>query len=263
MLSSYEQESMIDSHIHINSSQYQDDWQDVIERAVEAGVEKMIIPNVDFESIATMLNIQETYPQNVFSMIGIHPCSVTKDYKKQLEWVKSEVAKEKYCAIGEIGIDLYWDKTLQNEQEAAFKAQILIAHEYKLCINIHSRESIDLCIEIIKEMELPNLKGIFHCFGGSIEQANRIIELGFLMGIGGVITFKNSKLRDVVKYIDLSHLVLETDGPYLTPHPYRGKRNESVYLELIADEIAKSKEISIQEVKEITTKNALVIYGLV
>lgn len=196
-------------------------------------------------------------------MIGIHPCSVNDNWEEELEEYKQLLKKEKFYAIGEIGIDLYWDKTTQSIQEEAFEAQILLAKELRLPIVIHARDSFEEIFAIVDKHNDENLTGIFHCFTGALEQANKIINYGgFKLGIGGVVTFKNAGVDKVVKQISLDHIVLETDSPYLAPHPHRGKRNESSYLRLIADKISDLHEISVEKVAEITTKNSIEVFGV-
>ncbi len=255
----------IDTHTHLDAGQFSGDIDNVIQEALDAKVRIMMMPNVDETTVEGMMAIHETWPDHCLPMIGIHPTSVKKNYQAQLDFVRDEAATGKYYAIGEIGIDLYWDTSLRKEQEHCFREQIALAGALGLPINIHSRESIDLCIGHVEEMKsiFPNLTGIFHCFTGSLEQARRIRRIdGFLMGIGGVITFKNSNLREVIRQVPIEALVLETDAPYLTPHPYRGKRNAPGYIPLIAAEIAKSHNVSIEKVEEITTYNAINLYQI-
>jgi TatD DNase family protein len=209
-----------------------------------------------------MLQLEADYPENCFAMMGLHPCSVNQDFEKELAIVKSWLEKRNFIAVGEIGIDLYWDKTFINEQLHCFETQIHWALEYDLPIVIHCRDAFDEIYNVLKKFStLPN--GIFHCFSGNIEQAKKIIDLNtFKLGIGGVLTFKNSGLDKVVEQIDLNHLVLETDSPYLAPVPYRGKRNESSYLLLVAEKLAALKQVALKEVAEITTQNALSVFKI-
>ena len=210
-----------------------------------------------------MMKLVEQYPENCFPMIGIHPCSVNENWKQELDEYKELLKKEKFYAIGEIGIDLYWDKTTQGIQEEAFEAQIILAKELKLPIVIHARDSFDEIFAIVDKHNDENLTGIFHCFNGTIEQANKIINYGgFKLGIGGVVTFKNAGVDKVVKQIPLEHLVLETDSPYLAPHPNRGKRNESTYLTLIAQKVADLHEVSLEEIANVTTSNSKEVFGI-
>jgi len=248
--------NLIDTHAHLYLSEFENDLADVIDRSKEAGVEKIYMPNIDSNSIDGMLRIEKKYPDYCASMMGLHPCYVKNEYKDELETIKSWFEKHPFCAVGEIGIDLYWDKTYVNEQIAAFEAQINWAKDLGLPVIIHCRESIDMTIEIVEKLQDGKLKGIFHCFGGGHDHAKKIIDLNFLLGIGGVVTFKNGGINKIIPDIDLKHIVLETDSPYLTPAPYRGKRNMPNYLQIIASRIAELKECEIDEVAGVTTGNA-------
>jgi TatD DNase family protein len=251
----------IDTHTHLYSEEFNTDRPDIITHAISLGIEKLYLPNVDSASIDGMLALECQFPNNCFPMMGLHPCSVKEDYKHELAIVKSWLDKRRFFAIGEIGMDLYWDKIFVKEQEFAFRQQIDWALEFNYTIVIHCRNAFDEIFEILQSYpKLP--KGIFHCFSGTIEQAQRVLAFGnFKLGIGGVVTFKNSGLDKVVEQLSINDLVLETDAPYLAPNPYRGKRNESAYLPLIAKKIAEIKNISIQEVEDITTKNAEDIFA--
>ena len=247
----------IDTHTHLYSDEFDADRTAMIERALAKSVTKFYLPNVDSESIAGMLALEKKFPQHCFPMMGLHPCSVKENYVQELATVKQWLDKRRFAAIGEIGMDLYWDKTFVAEQEIAFKQQIDWALEFNYTIVIHCRNAFDEIFSILKSYnQLP--KGIFHCFSGTIEQANNILNLGnFKLGIGGVVTFKNSGIDKVVDQLDMQHIVLETDAPYLAPVPHRGKRNESEYLYLVAEKIAQIKGLTIPQVAEITTQNAL------
>lgn len=251
----------IDTHTHLYSEEFNADRANVIKKAISAGVTKLYLPNIDSTSIDGMLALEKEYPQNCFPMMGLHPCSVNENVEAELNLVGDWLAKRKFSAVGEIGIDLYWDKTFFEQQKMAFKKQIDWALQYDLPIVIHCRDAFDEIFEILTAYpKLP--KGIFHCFSGNLEQANKIIEhTQFKLGIGGVVTFKNSGLDKVVEEIDMKHLVLETDSPYLAPVPFRGKRNESGYLMMVAEKVAQIKNSSIAEVAEITTKNAEEIFS--
>lgn len=251
----------IDTHTHLYSEEFNADRANVIRKAISAGVTKLYLPNIDSTSIDGMLTLEKEYPQNCFPMMGLHPCSVNENVEAELNLVGDWLAKRKFSAVGEIGIDLYWDKTFFEQQKMAFKKQIDWALQYDLPIVIHCRDAFDEIFEILTAYpKLP--KGIFHCFSGNLEQANKIIEhTQFKLGIGGVVTFKNSGLDKVVEEIDMKHLVLETDSPYLAPVPFRGKRNESGYLMMVAEKVAQIKNSSIAEVAEITTKNAEEIFS--
>jgi TatD DNase family protein len=251
----------IDTHTHLYSEEFNADRTDIITNAINLGVEKLYLPNVDSTSIDGMLALEHQFPNNCFPMMGLHPCSVKENYKEELATVKSWLDKRRFFAIGEIGMDLYWDKTFVKEQEFAFKQQIDWALEFNYTIVIHCRNAFDEIFEVLRSYpKLP--KGTFHCFSGTIEQAQQILAFGnFKLGIGGVVTFKNSGLDKVVEHLNIHDLVLETDAPYLAPNPHRGKRNESAYLPLVAKKIAELKNLSVQEVEFITTKNAEDIFA--
>jgi TatD DNase family protein len=250
----------IDTHTHLYSEEFNEDRTAVINTAISNSVTKLYLPNIDSNSIDGMLQLEKEFPDNCFAMMGLHPCSVKENYLEELIIVKKWLDKRKFIAIGEIGIDLYWDKTFITEQEIAFKNQIDWALEYNYSIVIHCRNAFDEIFTILQSYsKLP--KGIFHCFSGDVEQAQKILALkNFKLGIGGVVTFKNSGLDKVVETISIEDIVLETDSPYLAPMPYRGKRNESSYITLIAKKVAELKNISIEEVENITTKNANFIF---
>ena len=250
---------LIDTHTHLYLKQFDSDRKEVISRAEEAGIKKFFLPNIDSSSIDSMLKMEVDFPGKCFAMMGLHPCSVKEDYEKELQIVEEWLQKRKFCAIGEIGIDLYWDKTFFEQQKKSFLTQVEWAIDLQLPIVIHCRESIDITIELLQPYK-NKVKGIFHCFGGTVEQAKKIMELDFLMGIGGVLTYKKAKLDEVVKEIPLEYLVLETDSPYLAPVPYRGKRNESGYVKNIAERLAEAKNLSIDEVAKATTHNALNLF---
>lgn len=251
----------IDTHTHLYSEEFNTDRATMIERAIASGIHKFYLPNIDSSSIEGMLSLEKTYPGICMPMMGLHPCSVNERVEQELKTVEEWLNKREFSAIGEIGIDLYWDKTFFEEQKTAFKTQIDWALKYNYPIVIHCREAFDEIYDILSAYRiLP--KGIFHCFSGNLEQAQKIIALNvFKLGIGGVVTFKNSGLDKVVEQTDLKHLVLETDSPYLAPVPYRGKRNESAYLIKVAEKIAELKQTSIEKVAEITSVNADEIFG--
>ena len=252
---------IIDTHAHLYAEQFDEDRANVMESAMSCGVEKIFLPNIDSNSIDAMLALEAAYPDRCFAMMGLHPCSVKADYKEELKIVKGWLDRRKFCAVGEIGMDLHWDTTFAKEQEEAFRMQMNWAKELELPIVIHSRKATDEIIEIVTSEKTDQLRGIFHCFGGSVEQANKIIDLGFYLGIGGVLTFKKSGLDEVLKSVDMKHLVLETDSPYLAPTPFRGKRNESAYTLKVAEKLAEVKGLSVENVAEITTRNALNIFS--
>ena len=251
---------LIDTHCHLYLPEFAPDISSVIERAYSAGVQKMYLPAINSETHKSMLALEGLYPQTCFSMMGLHPCYVKEDFEKELEFVGEWLQKRKFAAIGECGLDFYWDKTFVDQQYKALQQQIDWAVQYRLPIILHTRNATRETIEVIRKNKDRGLTGIFHCFGGSLQEANEIIALGFYLGIGGVVTYKNAGLDSVLADIDLQHLVLETDAPYLTPVPHRGKRNESSYLLPIAEKVAAIKNTTLQEVSRITTSNAEKIF---
>ena len=253
----------IDTHAHLYAEQFDEDRDEMIERAFDNGVDKLFLPNIDLDSIKGMEALVKKYPGRCYSMMGIHPCDVVKDWENQLDEVKKHFIKGYHIAIGEIGIDLYWDKTLQKEQTEAFTAQIRWAKSEKLPIVIHCRDAFDEIFEVLDKENDDELFGVFHCFTGNEEQAKRVINYGgFKLGIGGVVTFKNSGLDKNITNISLDNLVLETDAPYLAPAPFRGKRNESSYIPKIAEKLSTIYGMSEEKVGEITTKNALEVFQI-
>lgn len=251
----------IDTHTHLYAASFDEDRKEMIERAIETGVEQFYLPNIDLESIPGMYDLEKKYPNRMFPLMGLHPCSVGADYKEVLAEIKNQLSQRSFVGIGEIGMDLYWDKTYKKEQEEAFLMQVEWAEALKLPIVIHSRETTQLLIDILRNYGIGRSRGIFHCFGGTSSEANQIIELGFHLGIGGVLTFKKSTLPAVIREIDLSHLVLETDSPYLAPSPKRGKRNESSFLIHVAQKLADIKELSLEIIAKQTTDNARQIFA--
>lgn|SRR5690606_19727556 len=247
---------LIDTHAHIYSEDFLHDVEDVLQRAYDNDVKKIILPNIDSGSVKRMLDLTDNFPHLCFPLMGIHPTSVAADYREELEAVEYWLGKRKFYGIGEIGIDLYWDRSFYNEQEDAFRYQLKLAKSNQLPVVIHVRESFEETFAIVKEEQDGNLKGIFHCFSGNEDEAQKVVDLGFLLGIGGVVTFNNSNLKDALKNIPVHNLVLETDSPYLTPVPKRGKRNESAYLVYVAQTIAKIYDLSVNEIAEITSENA-------
>jgi len=253
---------LIDTHSHLYLDQFKNDLQATIERAKQNGVGKIYLPNIDLKSIEPMKKLVLDDPDLFIPMMGLHPCSVGADVKEVLAKIKEELDSADYVAVGEIGIDLYWDKTFLKEQQWAFREQISWAKEMGLPIVIHARDSFDEIFEIVDELNDEKLFGIFHCFTGTIEQAEKIIAYGgFKMGVGGVLTFKNSGLDKVLNNVDLEHLVLETDAPYLSPVPHRGKRNESAYVALVAQKLADINAMPVEKIADITTANALAVYS--
>ncbi len=252
----------IDSHAHIYLKDFDDDISMVLERATEAGVGKILLPNIDHASVDRMLELEYRNPKNCFAMMGLHPCSVKGDFEKELYLVEEWLSKRKFIAIGEMGTDLYWDKTFWEQQKEAFSIQVGWAKKYDLPIVIHSRDSIDETIDLVESLHDEKLRGIFHCFTGSKEQADRISNLDFYLGLGGVSTFKNSGLDKVIPQLELDKILLETDSPYLSPVPHRGKRNEPSYIPLIADKVASLMQIQIAELQEATSANASRLFGI-
>lgn len=251
-----------DTHTHLYSEEFDQDRDEMIQRAINNGVSRFFIPAIDSSCTQRMYDLERDYPNNVFLMMGLHPTYVKDNYKDELQHVEDELAKRKFVAIGEIGIDLYWDKTHLLEQQIVFRKQIQLAKKYKLPIVIHCREAFDEIFEILEEEKSPELFGIFHCFSGTHEQALRAISYNMKLGIGGVVTFKNGKIDQFLNEIDLVHIVLETDSPYLAPIPYRGKRNESGYLINIVDKLSQIYGLSANEIARITTENSKVIFGI-
>jgi TatD DNase family protein len=253
----------IDTHVHIYSKEFDADRKDVLSRCLDLGISKIYMPNVDHTSVDAMLEVEHKHPDQCISMMGLHPCSVKKDFEKELYKIEAWLSKRKFAAIGEMGTDLYWDKTLWEEQAEAFTIQIGWAKKYKLPVVIHCRESIDQTIELLAPMADKNLKGVFHCFSGTYEQAKKITGLGFYLGLGGVSTFKNGGMDLVIPNLELDTILLETDSPYLAPVPHRGKRNSPEYIPLIAARIAELKRISIEELQRTTTFNAQRLFNQV
>lgn len=249
----------IDTHAHIYSEEFKDDLENMLANAANSGITDIYMPNIDSTSIDEMMRIA-TKHKNCHAMMGLHPCYVKENYKEELAIVEKNLADHTFSGVGEIGIDLYWDKTFAEEQEIAFRRQIALAKEHGLPFVIHSRDSLDITIDIVTELQDGSLSGIFHCFNGTLDQAKRIMDTGFLMGIGGVITYKNSGVDKVVADIPIEFLVLETDAPYLSPVPYRGKRNECAYISVIADKLAEIKEITKSEIGALTTINTNKIF---
>jgi len=252
----------IDTHAHLYADELLEDIDNVIKRACNCGVQKIFMPNIDSTSIQKMNNIAINYPDVCYPMIGLHPCYVKENYKRDLQRLITEIDSNTYYGIGETGIDLHWDVTYKKEQIESFEFQIELSKKHNLPIIIHSRKSLDLTIEMIASDQDGSLRGIFHCFNGTIDQCKKIADLGFMMGLGGVITFKKANLGDMVTYLPNKHMVLETDAPYLSPTPHRGKTNESSYIPLVAMKAAEFKGLSVSEVKEITTQNAQNLFGI-
>jgi TatD DNase family protein len=252
----------IDTHTHLFVSEFDKDRHQVIQDAIDSGVNRMILPSINSTYTDILLKTVEHFPEHCFPAAGLHPSDVKENFEKELEHVENCLKTGKFVAVGEIGIDLYWDKTFIEEQQEVFEKQIQLAKEFELAIIIHVRESFNEIFKIVDKLNDNNLRGIFHSFTGTVEQAMKIIDYGgFKIGINGIVTFKNSGLDKTVSEIDIDHLVLETDSPYLSPVPKRGKRNESSHLKYIAQKIAEIKNISLEELSQITNKNALEIFG--
>lgn len=252
----------IDTHTHLYLEEFDTDRGEMINRALLAGVGTFLLPNIDRASLPALLSLCDAWPGNCLPMIGLHPTSVKEDYRDELAMVDQQLKERKFFAIGEIGIDLYWDKTHLEQQQIVFRHQLKLAKTLQLPVAIHMRNSFEQVYAILREEAGPGLRGVFHCFSGNIQQAKKVTDLGFLLGIGGVVTFKNSGLQEVIKETGLEHLVLETDAPFLAPDPFRGKRNESSYIPLIAEKIASLKNVPLAEVAAITTANARELFNL-
>lgn len=253
---------LTDTHTHLYSEEFDQDREQVIQKAIDAGVSRFFIPSIDSSYTLNMYDLESQFPENIFLMMGLHPTYVKENYLDELAHVEAELEKRKFYAIGEIGIDLFWDKTFLQQQQQAFKHQIQLAKKYNLGINIHCRDAFEEVFEVLESEKDNKLFGIFHCFTGNLEQANQAISLGMKLGIGGVSTFKNGKIDQFLNQIDLKHIVLETDSPYLAPVPFRGKRNESSYTLLIAQKLSEIYNISVEEIASITTENSKVVFGI-
>lgn len=254
---------MIDTHTHLYSNQFDEDREEMIRRAIEKGVTHFFLPAISSEIHKKMLALESQYSNQIFAMMGLHPCDVKPEtWEKELDIVRQYLDKRKFCAIGEIGIDLYWDKNTLDIQIQAFERQIDWAIDLDKPIVIHTRESFDELFEVLERRKHPKLRGILHCFSGNLEQAKKAIDLGFSLGIGGVVTFKNGKIDQFLKEIPLKHIVLETDSPYLAPVPHRGKRNESSFLDLVVGKLVDIYQLDFKEIDRITTENALKIFGM-
>lgn len=257
-----EEVTFTDTHAHIYLDDFKEDRADVLRKAKEVGVQKILMPNIDHTSIDNLLETEIRFPDQCIAMMGLHPCSVKKDFERELYIVEEWLAKRKFVAVGEIGTDLYWDKTFWGQQQEAFKIQVGFAKKYQLPIVIHCRESMDETIELLGPQLDGKLTGVFHCFTGTVAQATKIIEMGFMLGIGGVATFKKGGLDTVLPEINVNHLILETDCPYLAPTPFRGKRNLPEYIPLIAKRVSEIKNLPLSEVSNVTTKNAAILFKI-
>ncbi|NOT91228.1 TatD family hydrolase [Ferruginibacter sp.] len=253
---------LTDTHTHLYAEEFTTDIDEVITRAENEGVNKFYLPAIDSTAHKQMIMLEEKYPGKCIAMMGLHPCYVKDNYISELQIVEDWLAKRKFAAVGEIGLDFYWDKTFTTQQYQTFRMQIEWSLQYKLPIVIHTRNAMAETIAVVKEYASRGVNGIFHCFSGTYEDAVAITDLGFYLGIGGVLTYKNSGLAEAIAKVDLQHLVIETDAPYLTPVPYRGKRNESSYLKYVVEKLAQIKNVPAEEVAAITTANAEKIFGL-
>ena len=250
-----------DTHTHLYSEEFSEDRDIMMQRAFEAGVSRLFVPSIDSSYTQKMYDLETQYPENVFLMMGLHPCYVKENYLEELTHVETELSKRKFAAIGEIGIDLFWDKSFLKQQQEVFIRQIQLAKQYKLPINIHCRDAFDEVLEILEQEKSPELWGIFHCFTGDYNQAKQAISCGMKLGIGGVATFKNGKIDQFLNEINIKNIVLETDAPYLAPVPFRGKRNESSYVKLVAEKLSEIYNLPLEEIAAITTKNSTAIFG--
>ncbi len=251
---------LIDTHTHLYLKEFDSDINEVIQRASEEGVEKFYLPAIDSSENEALLNLEKKFPEKILAMAGLHPCSVKENFREELEKIQQQLAQRDFAAIGETGLDFYWDTSFTIQQYESMRAHADWALQYKRPLVLHTRNAMQQAIDVVKSYKGKNLYGIFHCFSGTLQNAKDIIDAGFLLGIGGVLTYKNSGLAEVVKEIDLKYLVLETDAPYLTPVPFRGKRNESSYLKYIVQKLAEIKELPVEEVAYQTTKNAEAVF---
>jgi TatD DNase family protein len=253
---------LIDTHAHVYLEEFTNDIGDIITRATEKGASQIVMPAIDSTTHTAMLSMEEHYPGICISMMGLHPCSVKEDYEGELGVILEHLAKRKFAAVGEIGLDFYWDVSFKDQQYDAFHRQVEWALQYDIPIAIHSRNATEECLGVVQQHQKGKLKGVFHCFSGTLEQAKKIIGAGLYLGIGGVLTYKNAGLDIVIKEIGLEHIILETDAPYLSPFPLRGKRNESSYLSYTLQKLADIKETGIEAIAAITTQNAEKLFGL-
>ena len=254
--------TITDTHTHLYSEAFDEDRKEVIQRAIDNDVKRFFIPAIDSETTEAMYNLEKQFPEHMFLMMGLHPTSVSETVEQELQHIEEQLQKRSFYAIGEIGIDLYWDKSFFEVQRKAFKRQIQLAKQYKLPIVIHCREAFDEVFEVLEEEKGEDLYGIFHCFTGTKAQAKQAINYNMKLGIGGVVTFKNGKIDQFVNEIDLKHIILETDAPYLAPKPYRGKRNESTYILKVAEKLSDLYNVSLEEIAKQTTRNSKDVFGI-
>lgn len=253
---------IVDTHSHIFLEEFSSDIKDVLQHSENEGINVILMPAIDEQSHAQLFDTEQAFPGRCLAMMGLHPCSVKENYEQELAKARAWLEKRRFVAVGEIGLDFYWDKTFTTQQYDAFHRQLDWALEYDIPVSIHSRNATDECISVVAEHQKGKLKGVFHCFSGTLEQAKQVIDLGFFLGIGGVVTFKNSGLDKVMQEVSLGHVVLETDAPYLAPVPFRGKRNEPSYLKYVVEKLAEIKKTDKQEVETITTENAKKLFKL-
>jgi TatD DNase family protein len=254
--------TFVDTHCHLYDEAFDADRDEAVQRAVEVGVKTMLLPDIDSASTDRLDALAAQYPQHIRRMAGLHPTSVKEDYEQELQHVRDRLFAQRFVAVGEIGMDLYWDRTYEEQQRVVLRQQMLWAEELGLPVALHIRKAHNEVFGLLRDMNRKNYKGVMHCFGGSVQEAQRAVEMGFYLGIGGVVTFKNATLAEVVKAMPLERLLLETDAPYLSPVPYRGNRNESSYIPLIAQRVAEIKGIGVEEVARQTTANAAELFGL-
>lgn len=250
----------IDTHAHIYADEFDTDRTEILQRAADNAIGKIFMPNIDHTSVDGMLELERKYPSVCYPMMGLHPCYVKKGFEKELYLVEEWLTKRRFSAVGEMGTDLYWDKTFWNQQVEAFTIQVGLAKKHNLPIVVHCRESINETIALAEKLQDGKLAGVFHCFTGSKEQAEKLVRLGFYLGIGGVATFKKGGMENVIPHIPIDRIVLETDAPYLAPAPHRGKRNEPAYIPLIAQRVAELKNSSLEDVQAATAQNALKLF---
>ena len=253
---------LTDTHTHLYDEAFDEDRDEMIQRALDNNVKRFFIPAIDSETTQAMYNLEKNYPNHMFLMMGLHPTSVSETVEQELQHIEKQLQKRTFCAIGEIGIDLYWDKSFLDAQRKAFKYQIQLAKNYKLPIVIHCREAFDEIFDVLEEEKGDDLHGVFHCFTGTKSQAERAISYNMKLGIGGVATFKNGKIDQFLNEIDMKHIVLETDSPYLAPKPYRGKRNESAYVLKVAEKLSELYSVSLEEIAKQTTQNSKDVFGI-
>jgi len=253
---------LVDTHTHLYLDHFDNDRHEVVKRAIDNDVKFMLLPNIDAQSIEPLKKLVSEFPLNLFPMIGLHPTSVNNNYEKELAIIEEELKTDTYYAIGETGIDLYWDTTFEKEQKESLRQQIILADKYNLPIVIHSRNALQQIIDVLNEKSLPKIKGVFHCYPGDAKAAKDIVSKGYFIGVGGTVTYKKTELPDVIKAVGIENIVLETDAPFLPPVPFRGKRNESLYIRYVAEKVAEIMDVPIDKVAEKTTENAFTLFKM-